>query len=289
MERRQHKLLNPKPMNPRVRGFGVCNPPASFPPPVVCSARSASLSLAGSDANRTPPHRPPRALSRGLSAARRWARMSRGSSRRLNMRLSVGAEKVAVLVEAREELSTQLRLMCAEALRGKQRAVHRACKSDSRRLSPPPPPPGSDEVFDGFLPGIEIMLCAELQLFELRFCKLDELLVVSPERFGAHRAQLRRQFLSSLDEYGHFLGSDRPLMFKRRLEPRDIRAHLRAADNPCDCSAEGKADEEECNWHPSPLTIGSGSDGTIGAARWKESRSTINAEAPEPEGSSASA
>src|SRR4051812_20371634 len=53
-------------------------------------------------------------------------------------------------------------------------------------------------------------------------------------------------------------------MFERRLEPGDIRAQLRAADNPCDCGAEGKADEEECNWHPSPPTIGRGSDGRIG-------------------------
>ena len=36
---------------------------------------------------------------------------------------SAGAEKVAVLVEAREELSTQLRSMCAEALRGNKQFI----------------------------------------------------------------------------------------------------------------------------------------------------------------------
>ncbi|MDX6399963.1 MAG: recombination protein RmuC [Gaiellaceae bacterium] len=47
---------------------------------------------------------------------------------------SVGAEKVAVLVEAREELSTQLRSMCAEALRGNNEQFIELAKAQFAQL-----------------------------------------------------------------------------------------------------------------------------------------------------------
>src|SRR3954453_20881439 len=47
---------------------------------------------------------------------------------------SVGAEKVAVLVEGREELSTQLRSMCAEALRGNNEQFIELAKAQFEQL-----------------------------------------------------------------------------------------------------------------------------------------------------------
>ena len=47
---------------------------------------------------------------------------------------SVGAEKVAVLVEAREELSTQLRSMCAQALRGNNEQFIELAKAQFAQL-----------------------------------------------------------------------------------------------------------------------------------------------------------
>jgi DNA recombination protein RmuC len=47
---------------------------------------------------------------------------------------SAGAEKVAVLVEAREELSTQLRSMCAEALRGNNEQFIELAKAQFEQL-----------------------------------------------------------------------------------------------------------------------------------------------------------
>src|SRR6266576_3317467 len=47
---------------------------------------------------------------------------------------SVGAEKVAVLIEAREELSTQLRSMCAEALRGNNEQFIELAKAQFAQL-----------------------------------------------------------------------------------------------------------------------------------------------------------
>src|SRR5947208_16635273 len=52
----------------------------------------------------------------------------------LNHQRSIAEEKVAVLVEAREELSTQLRAMCAEALRGNNEQFIQLAKSQFAQL-----------------------------------------------------------------------------------------------------------------------------------------------------------
>src|SRR2546430_2514627 len=52
----------------------------------------------------------------------------------LNHQRSIADEKVAVLVEAREELSTQLRAMCAEALRGNNEQFIQLAKSQFAQL-----------------------------------------------------------------------------------------------------------------------------------------------------------
>src|SRR5512133_2353619 len=76
-----------------------------------------------------------------LGAAFAWivgrARMGTDIARlesALDHERSAGAEKVAVLTEAREELSTQLRSMCAEALRGNNAQFLELAKSQFVQL-----------------------------------------------------------------------------------------------------------------------------------------------------------
>ena len=114
---------------PRVSaGSGRQGPPRPFRP-------IPSLSLAGSDGNRTPPHRScPRRRSR---MARRPRTMGTDVARlesALEHERSAAAEKVAVLIEAREELSTQLRSMCAEALRGNNEQFIELAKAQFAQL-----------------------------------------------------------------------------------------------------------------------------------------------------------
>ena len=72
----------------------------------------------------------------------------------------------------------------------------------------------SDKAFDGFLPRVEIVLGSKLQLRELSLRKLDELLVVASEGFGTHRAELRGQFFSRLDQDRHLFRSGGSLVVK---------------------------------------------------------------------------
>ena len=88
-----------------------------------------------------------------------------------------------------------------------------------------------NEVLHGLVARIEVVLRFLLQLVELSLRKHHELLVVSPQGFGAHGSQLRRQLLTCLDEDSDLLGGAGTFKLEPELKTCELRPKRSATDH----------------------------------------------------------